>query len=150
MESLDSVTERYPTYLRRDFFSAMAFFELPVANGGELVTEEIVNLHRDLMRFFYGGCILSCKTQGDDATATFGVFECETAMEQFGSLTESIYSSATLPGPPHLGMECSWSDIRFADFAFDILALLNGTFRRGSVSSFHGLDMRKLKAGPPP
>ena len=33
-----------------------------------------------------------------------------------------------------------WADTNFARFAFDLLALLKGTYIHGRVSSFHGLD----------
>jgi hypothetical protein len=44
----------------------------------------------------------------------------------------------------HMGAMSMWSDIKFSQFAFDLLALLNGTYRQGFASSFHGLDMGGL------
>src|SRR5207302_917696 len=40
----------------------------------------------------------------------------------------------------HLVAMVMWSEVCFAQFAFDVLALLNGTYTNGYVSSFHGLS----------
>lgn len=45
----------------------------------------------------------------------------------------------------HIAAMSLWGDVNFSTFAFDVLALLNGTFRRGFVSSFHGFDFQAFK-----
>lgn len=37
----------------------------------------------------------------------------------------------------HLGSELFWSEFYFSNYAFDLVALLNGTFEVGRLSSFH-------------
>ena len=38
-----------------------------------------------------------------------------------------------------------WSDVNFSAFAFDLLALLKGTYQQGRASSLHGLDFSALR-----
>jgi hypothetical protein len=60
-------------------------------------------------------------------------------------LLEHIYMSPTAPEEErNLGAMLTWSPMHFSDFAFDLLALMNGTYRHGRVSSFHGFDFNKF------
>jgi hypothetical protein len=43
-----------------------------------------------------------------------------------------------------------WSGINFSKFAFDLLAVLKGTYRSGYGSSLHGLDLPGLKRSEGP
>jgi hypothetical protein len=43
----------------------------------------------------------------------------------------------------NLAVMLTWLDMNFATFAFDLLAIMQGTYERGRVSSFFNLDMTK-------
>jgi hypothetical protein len=44
--------------------------------------------------------------------------------------------------PANLVARRAWGDANFSGFAFDLIALLNGTFRESFVSSLHGFNFR--------
>ena len=52
-----------------------------------------------------------------------------------GPTSRSIQIAESL----HLGTMLMWAESGFAMFAFDILALMRGTFEMGRVSSFYGM-----------
>src|SRR5260370_19833132 len=39
----------------------------------------------------------------------------------------------------HYGSMLMWSDIVFSQFAFDLIAMMQGTYRSGFLSSFYGM-----------
>ncbi len=39
----------------------------------------------------------------------------------------------------HYGSQLMWSDIVFSQFAFDLIAMMQGTYRSGFLSSFCGM-----------
>ncbi len=59
------------------------------------------------------------------------------------SLLGGLPFSDTKPlpdGTHHLGAMISWNEAEFAMFAFDMVAILNGTYRSGYASSLHGMS----------
>ena len=44
----------------------------------------------------------------------------------------------------HRGAVITWMDINFSMFAFDLLALVNGSYRHGLISSYYGFDFSGL------
>jgi hypothetical protein len=48
----------------------------------------------------------------------------------------------------HICATLMWSDTNFSKFAFDLLALFNGTYRSGFVSSMHGFEITHQRSSP--
>lgn len=55
------------------------------------------------------------------------------------ALTASIESNGA-----HRGAMLMWSPVNFSQFAFDLLAFLNGSYEPGRNASFHGNDFSAL------
>jgi len=144
---VDSAGANYPKYLPASAVLAMMFFELRNADATDV---DPLNLIRDLQlrRPFYGAMILRGEGLHPDDTALIRQLQSEQAFEGVfpgGGLLRgySISGSKELNGS-HMGAMSMWSDINFSQFAFDLLALLSGTYRQGFASSFHGLDLSQF------
>ena len=52
-------------------------------------------------------------------------------------LTDNVHFSAIL----------SWAELHFSQFAFDLLAMMQGTYEVGRLSSFYGVGTRDVVDG---
>jgi hypothetical protein len=145
---VDPDGEKYPKFLPRSAVLAMLFFELRSSEAFDL---EALNPLRglELHRTFYGAVILRGEGLHPDDTGLVRLFHSNLRHEEIlppnGLLGGMSMTSTTELNGQHLGAMLMWGDINFSDFAFDLLALLNGTYRRGFASSMHGIDFgRKL------
>jgi hypothetical protein len=151
MAGLDDVAERYPRYLRPSAVLAMLFFELRAKNSSELATLEMFRA-ASFGRAFYGGVILRGEGRDPDDTARVQQMTSDQVMEpmfpEAGLLHQvAMAGTETVAGQLQSAM-LMWSTLRFSDFAFDLLALLNGTYQQGRASSLHGLDFTDWKRPP--
>jgi Domain of unknown function (DUF6602) len=143
MAGFDPAGERYPRYLPSSAVLGMVFFELRASDQDDI---EALNLFRAVAfeRGFYGAVILRGPRKNPDDTALIERAESNIPMEEMrapNGLGHGVTRTATTEVlGNHLLALMMWSDINFSRFAFDLLALLQGTYRRGFVSSFHGLD----------
>ena len=53
----------------------------------------------------------------------------------------------------HIGAAINWAEFHFAQFAFDLIAMIQGTYQPGRISSFHGigssfLELKRAVAKP--
>jgi hypothetical protein len=145
MAGFDTPDNRYARYLPVSALVAILFFELRADNRSDIGA---LNLLRDakFKRAFYPAVILRGEGLDPDDTALVGKYHSETPHSRLlteGGLLAGITTteSAEMEGR-HIGAMLQWSEIKFSEFAFDLLAFLNGTFRRGFASSFHGLEIR--------
>lgn len=142
---LDAPDERYQKYLPASTVLAMMFFELRADDRSDV---EALNLLRsiDFCRGFYGAVILRGETLHPDDTAI--VRRCQSAepiagIEPEGGLLHGMFmTESAVVKECHLSVMMTWADTNFSQFAFDLLALLNGAYRQGFASSFHGLEIR--------
>ena len=143
---IDQAGERYPRFLPASTLLGMFFFELRSASSSDI---EALDLIRDFepQRGFYGAVILRGHGAHPDDTGIVVRARSNTAYERtigptglFGGAT--LTSTAESQGQ-HNGAMLTWTEVNFSAFAFDVLAVLNGTYRVGFASSFHGLDFRK-------
>jgi len=140
---VDAANERYPRHLPRQAILVMLFFELRRVDQADLVCLE--NLRTaEFGRPLYGPVILRGEglSQGDTGLATQTV--SHEPMERLfvhNGLLHNISMTDTIDvAGQHRGAMLHWSDINFSKFAFDLLALLKGTYEHGRASSFHGID----------
>ena len=144
---VDGANERYPKYLPAHTVLGVLFFELRENDRKDLAALELFR-GLQLGRPFYGGVVLRGEGLHPDNTAvielTVGNEPMEAIFTDAGLLHGfSMAGTAEVAGQ-HWGAMLMWSDVNFSRFSFDVLALLNGTYQPGRVSSFHGLDFGNL------
>jgi hypothetical protein len=147
---IDSERERYPRYLTAAAILGMMFFELRAADQFDI---EALNLIRDFRsrRHFYGAAILRGEGLHPDDTALIQRCRSDQPMSlckggPTGSILHGLTFTASTPlGESNICATLMWADVNFSGFAFDLLALLNGTYRTGYGSSFHGLHIPEVE-----
>ncbi|MGC2330796.1 MAG: DUF6602 domain-containing protein [Candidatus Acidiferrales bacterium] len=146
----DAESEKYPKYLPASAILAMVFFELRCADEFDL---DALTLIRDFLprRLFYGAVILRGEGLHPDDTGLIQQYGSDEPLPASpgcatNSLLYGLTMTATAPlGQRYIGAMLRWGDVEFSGFAFDLLALLNGTYRPGYGSSFHGLQIPDAK-----
>ena len=127
----------------------MLFFELRAADRNDI---EALNLVRriQLRRPFYGAVILRGESLHPDDTAIVQQYQSNEPVPAewteagllHGCGSDSVESSGR-----RVRAMLMWADVNFSIFAFDLLAMVNGTYRMGFASSFHGLEIRGVEGG---
>jgi hypothetical protein len=149
MKGANKIGEPYPKYLPINTVLSMLFFELRAADAGD---SGVLNLVRDFqtIRTFYGPIVLRGEGLHPDYTGKFNKLRANDPMgpiwSEKGMLEGYAHSESTQFGTDQILASVMWGDVNFSDFAFDLLALLNGTFRPNFASSFHGLDFANVKS----
>lgn len=141
LAKIDDENEPYRRYISKDFYMGMVFFEYLKKDQEEnhqLLLNKLVptNIQRGLM----GGIIL--QAEGMDRSVT-GKFEYCVGNEptKFGGIAPNGWSKSREVEPGrHLLCLLQWTQSSFAQFAFDLIAVMNGTYRPGFASSLHGLS----------
>lgn len=144
-----SIEDRYASWLKDDFFCGVIFFELAQADVHDAAAVKAM-LPEGLPKGFLGGIILRGEGASDpEASARIRLVNSAEAGSGSDILQGSIrtllqyavYVETTArhvePEYPYLGVSMTWFPHVFSEFAFDIIALLTGTYRSGFLSSFH-------------
>lgn len=145
MSGIDSPDERYKMYLPEDFFCGIAFFELRKDDEfDKAALNSMVNGIQ--LRGFRGGIILRGEGHIKQLTGKIDLTQSETAMTSTIKKPDmSLLSgwgnadSVRITDSLHFGAMLMWTEPNFSGYAFDLVALLNGTFEIGRLSSFHAL-----------
>jgi hypothetical protein len=146
LTGIDTANERYKKYLPLGFFSAIVFFELRKEN--EFSKAALNNLipNKEL-RGYYGGIVLRGEGLDSDKTGQVKMLHSETQIEStVGKTKESLITGSPLADSRaykdhyHLGAMLMWNETYFAQFAFDMVALMSGAYRGGMISSLHGFS----------
>ena len=149
----DAADERYKRFLPEGFFSAMVYFELRKDNErSEAALENIIPASD--FRGFFGGVILRGEGLGERQAARLSLAQSfqplEATIGPGGASLLSGFAMSTfrkIDNGNYIGALLQWSEAQFATFAFDLLALLNHTYRLGRISSFHALPIPEGFAG---
>jgi hypothetical protein len=147
MMGVNLPNESYPTYLPINTILSMLFFELRAADAKD---SEVLDLVRDFetIRPFYGPVVLRGEGLHPDYTGKFGKLRSNEPMgpiwSRGGMLSGYAHSGSKQFDTGHILADVMWGDVNFSDFAFDLLALLNGTYRPGFGSSFYGRDFSSV------
>jgi hypothetical protein len=142
---IDPEGYQYPRFLPSSAILAMLFFELRSENRNDV---EALNLLRDahFQRRFYGAAILRGEGSHPADTALIAKYRSDVPHAEIvgpnGLLQGFVMTASKEQGLQHIGASLMWGDVFFSQFAFDLLAMLNGTYRPGSGSSLHGLEIR--------
>ncbi|MCW9708264.1 DUF6602 domain-containing protein [Fodinibius salsisoli] len=147
MEGIDDPNERYKTYLPPNFFCATVFCEIRNENKRSKTAFNAFNKHQDLRRF-YGGLILRKETEKTHSSGkiipkwTNEPLPNQSMDNPERNLFESIWSkSFKVKKDLYTTMMIDWSQKNFAEFAFDLIALMQGTYKQNQLSSWHGIGM---------
>lgn len=144
---LEDNNEPYKQYIPTDFYMGMIFFELPEKEQGKL---QLLNtlLPATFLRGFFGGIILSAEGLDQSNTGRFWyvpVGSAPLALAKIDGRTltsvDGFIWSDSIESSPGEYISCmfGWAVQNFALFAFDLISVMNGTYRPDRVSSWHGL-----------
>ena len=144
---IEDSNEPYKQYIPTDFYIGMIFFELPEKEQGKL---QLLNklMPANFLRGFFGGIILSAEGLDQRKTGRFvyqSVGNSPLSLARVKgrtliSVDGDIWSNSTEISPgEHIVCMFGWSESNFSPFAFDLIGVMNGTYRPGFVSSWYGL-----------
>jgi hypothetical protein len=150
LQDVDAPGDPSPRFLPAAFFCGVVFVELRTADQFD---ERALSALTPLppLRGFAGGIVLRGQGLPADYAGQLAVYASDQPISATGggareSLLGGSYdsNSQVTTGPDgrvqHLGMLISWGAHTFAQFAFDIVALLRGTYEPGRLSSLHGVS----------
>jgi hypothetical protein len=144
MKGLDDPHERYKLHLPPTFFCGLVFVELrrdQMSSEGAL--REVIS--GMALRKFFGGVVLRAEGHTTKQTGRIELVESKTPLKsnvkgrEAALMEYGISGSKRISEHVHIGSMISWSEAAFAKFAFDLVAMLQGTYEVGRVSSFYGL-----------
>lgn len=144
MGGIDAPEERYKLHLPATFYCGALFVELRKDHAGKEAT--LSALIEGLgVRGFFGGVVLRGEGHTLAHTGRLTLTESKTPMEntfrpgdspllEFG-LSKTIEVAEHV----HIGAMLNWTESAFSQFAFDLIALMQGKYEAGRLSSFYGM-----------
>jgi hypothetical protein len=143
LKEIDPVNERYRKYLPPNFFSVVVYFE---DRGGRRFNRmALANaIPRQPLRGYFGGIILRANDLQTDESLRIFFLVSKTRFDPTAKETElSVLTEAPMANHHaisngyHIGGMLHRSESAFSMFAFDLIALLNGTYENSRISSRH-------------
>lgn len=149
MNGIDEINDRYKMYLPRDFFCSIVFFELREENKKDYkALRELINTQN--LRGFYGSLILRGEGHKNELTCKINFLKADNKILSTILKKDSLLESNTFVNlsqinqSTSLGAMLNWSETNFSEFSFDIVALLNGSYQFGRLSSFYGFGTSNM------
>ena len=147
---LDEPNERYKQFIPASFYLGLVFFTLPEKEQKKL---DLLNklMPGTFPRGFHGGIILSADGLDPRNTGRFAYFPVGGTPMYLAKLKERTLisqegdmwsDSKELFPDEHLVCILGWSESNFALFAFELIEVMNGTYRFGTLASKHGLRLQ--------
>jgi hypothetical protein len=139
---IDTPNDHYPIHFPPQFCCCAVFFELTTQDASKGLA--LQNLLDGIeLRGYFGALILSGEGLSLNSSGEVKLLRGNEALAGFGEENMLYGASGTAsreysPGA-HFSAMLMWSEVAFASFAFDLMARMNGTYRPGFVSSFHGM-----------
>lgn len=140
----DEPQEKYKLHLPPTFCCGLVFFELLQKHQfSESALNKIIAAIQ--LRGFFGGIILRGEGHSKDITGKLSLFRSETPIEStIGKSKQSLLNfamakSIKISDNLHFGSMLLWGEPNFSQFAFDLIAMMQGTYEVGRLSSFHGM-----------
>lgn len=151
----DDPQDKYKLHLPTTFSCGLVFFEM--RKEQQFSESALAKLVAGVQfRGFFGGVILRGEGQTVAATARLSLTQSKTPIEStigatkqsllggFG-MTESIRVTDDL----HLGAMLMWTEPNFSQFGFDLIAMMQGTYEMGRLSSFYGMGTSEWEKSTP-
>ncbi len=149
MEDIDPSDNPTKLYLPKNFFCATVFFELRKENEMEFVAlDELVEA--SALRGFYGGYILRGGTNDKYLSGKLSLIkeDGESLPDNNTSLLFWATSKSRKVGnDKYVKILLHHSETHFSEFAFDIIAMLKGTYNPNILSSLYGYGTTQFEKG---
>ena len=140
----DEPQEKYKLHLPPTFCCGLVFFELRDKHQfSNSAMKKIIAAIQ--LRGFFGGIILRGEGHTKDVTGKLSLLRSATPIEGMigknnqsllnWAMAESIRASDDL----HFSSMLAWGEPNFSQFGFDLIAMMQGTYEVGRISSFHGM-----------
>ena len=140
----DEPQEKYKLHLPTTFCCGLVFFELRKEQQfSEAVLGKLVAGVQ--YRGFFGGVILRGEGHSVGATGRLALLQSKTPFETtIGAHKQSLLNfgmtqSVRVTDELHFGAMLTWTEPNFSQFGFDLIAMMQGTYEVGRLSSFHGM-----------
>ncbi len=148
----DEPGARYPLHLPGNFSCGCVFFELRQEDMGTWQSlDEIVEGIN--LRGFWGGVVLRCEGKELPETGRISLLRGTERTERHSpsdskSLLRSFAMSCTrqITESMYVGSMLKWDELNFVEHAFDLVAMMNGAYQVGQVSSFHAFGSSFLES----
>ena len=144
MGGVDEPNEKYKLHLPPNFHCGLVFFELRKDHQfSESALKKMIDATQ--LRGFFGGIILRGEGHTKDVTAKLTLIKSETPIEStIGKNRQSLFhwgqaESIRVTDSFHISSMLMWGEPYFSQFGFDVIAMMQGTYEVGRLSSFHGM-----------
>lgn len=143
LQHIDEPTEPYKLYLSPTFSCGLIFFELRRDAANNVAALSAITGGVGL-RGYFGGVILRGEGHTLPLTARLSLLRSETPRESILLSGETpllrfgMSESVRLAKDVHILATMMWSESEFAQFAFDLNAMMQGTYKVDRISSFYG------------
>ena len=144
MSGSDEPDEKYKLHLPTTFRCGLFFFDLKQENefSETALRKALAGFE---LRGYFGGIVLRGEGHKKKATGRLFFIPSNTPMESSvgrskGSLLNAgISETVKVADDTHVAVRLIWGEFVFSQFAFDLIAMLQGTYHPAQVSSFYGI-----------
>lgn len=144
MSGVDDANERYRLHLPQGFVCGCVFVDLSQgsAKNPKLLAEFIEGA---ALRGYFGGLVLRGEGHTFSHTGRVSLLQSEEPVAailrdgQAQLLEFGIAESVKVTEKLHLSSMMKWAESEFAQFGFDLVAMMRGTYEVGRLSSFYGM-----------
>lgn len=140
--------QRIKLYLPQNFFCATVFFELRKKDEMEFAAlDELVEA--SALRGFYGGYILRGETNDQYLSGKLSLVreDQESTPNNSSLLFWATSKSKKIENEKYFKILLHHSETHFSEFAFDIIAILKGTYNPNVLSSLYGFGTTQFERG---
>lgn len=144
LQGVDKYGNEYKGNFPNNFCTAAVFFELKKSDEYKKILNNLIPTEE--VRYF-GGLVLKGEGLDIDLTGKFQLLVGDTPIiTTVGKDKESLLKGSPLSNTvqdhnnKYISTMLTWSQANFSMFAFDLIAILNSTYRSGYISSFYGMS----------
>ena len=144
LRHVDAPTDRYKLHIPQTFCCGSIFFELRKAEASSDAALNTI-IDGSGLQGFFGGLVLRGEGHTLPHTARIHLTESELPNESSLRTRETQLldfgwsNSAQVAENRHIGSIMMWGEANFAQFAFDLIAMIQGTYEAGRLSSMYGM-----------
>lgn len=151
----DEPQEKYKLHLPASSCCGLVFFDLK--KEYEFSEAALAKLIAGIQfRGFFGGVILRGEGHTLGTTGRLSILQSNTPIEstiQKSGLSLlggfGMSQSSRVTDDLHFGSMLMWSETNFSQFGFDLIAVMQGTYEVGRLSSFHGMGTTQWEQSTP-
>lgn len=148
LRQIDPTEQPSKLYLPKNFFCAIVFFELRKEHEMEFSALDELVEGADL-RGYYGGYILRGETLDQYSSGRLSLIreEKESVTYNESMLFWANSKSKKLGNGQYFKVLLQYSESHFSEFAFDVIAMLKGTYHPHVMSSMYGFGTTQFENG---